>query len=399
MQHYHWQGLNQRGITCKGIIKASTLLEAKFEVIQQGIILKKISKKQFSLFQQRSKKINHWDISVFSRQIATLIQAGIPLITAFDIIKKGQAKYAMRDLIAKIQKEIASGLTLFESLNKHPIYFNPLYCSLIEAGEKSGTLALMINNIASYREKLERMKRKITKTLAYPLVILIIALLITFALLFFVIPEFAAMFNAYNAELPFITQQAIHLSNFCQDHYFIFCVMSVITTLTLIYMPKYSSYFSQLLDRTLLNFPLIGAIISKSVFARFSRTLSITLAAGLPLVQALRLAANVTGNSVYQRASHKIIDEVICGQPMWVAIETTGLFPDMVVQMIAIGEESGVLEQMFHKIADYFEEDIDHSIDTLNTLLEPVIMSVLGLIIGFLLLAMYIPIFKLGSIT
>jgi type IV pilus assembly protein PilC len=394
---YYWRGQNKAGERCAGTLTASTLMHARVELRQRGVIVKRLTRYPNLWLYYRFRKAKSSDITLFSRQLATLIHNGIPLTKCLEIIQIGQSKQTMKNLLMRIKDDLERGVPLNHALKKHPSYFNSLYCALIEAGERSGALSTMLDKVARYKENLEANKRKIKKILTYPIIITVLALLMTLILLIFVIPQFITIFKSFQAELPFMTVQLIKLSNFCQRYYLLFTTIALLAVL-MFSSAKKIPRFKRNLDKRLLQIPVLGTIISKLIIARFSRTLSITLAAGLPLIQAIELAANITNNQRYRLAIAQIKDAICGGEPMQLAFSASHLFPQMVLQMIAIAEESGRLEQIFHNIADYYESEIDYSLDTLNTLIEPLIMSILGLIIGFLLLAMYIPIFKLGSV-
>ena len=396
---YQWTGVNRSGEKAEGAIDANSLAIAKAAVRKQGIIIKKIAKKRKPLFDKKNKKITSGDIATFSRQLATMIDAGIPLIQSFDIVSKGQKNERMRELIQTIKKDVETGLTLAEALQKHPVFFNELFCNLVDSGEKSGSLDLMLERVATYKEKIETMKKKIKKALAYPLAVLVVAFLVTAALLIFVVPQFESLFKGFGADLPALTRGIVSLSSFFQSYWYIIFAVVGGGVFGFIYAKKHYLSFAQGIERTLLKFPVIGNILVKASIARFARTLSITFAAGLPLVDALKAVSGATGNIVYANATDKIREVVSTGQQLQVAMENTHLFPNMVVQMVAIGEESGTLEQMLSKVADFYEEEVDNAVDSLSSLLEPIIMSILGVLVGGLVIAMYLPIFKLGSVV
>ncbi len=399
MISYQWDGINRSGEKINGVIEARSIAIAKAELRKLGIIPKKIGKKRNSFFTKGSKKIKAIDITVFSRQMATMIEAGIPLIQAFDIVSKGQSNQRMKDLIEEIKKDVESGTTLAESLGKHPVYFNELFCNLVDAGEKSGSLEVMLDKVATYKEKIETIKKKIKKALAYPMAVMVIAFLVTAGLLIFVVPQFQTLFQGFGADLPALTRTVINLSEFFQTYWYIIFGAVAAGVYAFIYARAHSDSFAHTVDRYLLKIPVVGTIMEKAAIARFARTLSITFAAGLPLVDALKSVAGATGNILYAEATDRIREEVSNGQQMQLAMENTKLFPNMVVQMIAIGEESGALEQMLSKVADYYEEEVDNAVDALSSLLEPIIMSILGVLVGGLVVAMYLPIFKLGSVV
>jgi type IV pilus assembly protein PilC len=331
--------------------------------------------------------------------MSTMMESGIPLIQSFDIVAKGQVNEKMTNLILEIKTSVESGLTLAESLKKHPDYFNDLYCNLIDAGEQSGALEIMLDNLASYKEKVESIKKKIKKALFYPIAVLIIAFLVSAALLIFVVPQFEELFKGFGADLPGLTRVVIDMSEFFQAYWYLIFGILVGLGWGFIYLKKNSTAFAYQLDKFSLKFPIIGQILQKAAIARFSRTLSITFAAGMPLVDALKSVSGATGNILYADATRQIKEEVSTGQQMQFAMKKTNLFPNMVIQMIAIGEESGSLESMLLKVADFYEEEVDAAVDALSSLLEPLIMAVLGVMVGGLVVAMYMPIFKLGAVV
>ncbi|KTD75075.1 type II secretion system F family protein [Legionella waltersii] len=394
---FHYHGTNKSGQTMEGDIQAKSMAIAKADLRKQGIVATKIAKKRKPLIDRKNKKITQADITVFSRQLATMIESGIPLVQAFDIVAKGQSNKRLKDLIETIKQDIETGLTLAESFIKHPQYFNELFCNLVDAGEKSGSLDIMLDKVATYKEKIETIKKKIKKALTYPIAVLVVALIVTTGLLIYVVPQFESLFKGFGADLPAMTKAVISMSEFMQSYwYFIFGALGG-AVYAFIYAKNHSLDFAQNIDRAMLKFPVVGVILEKASIARFARTLSITFAAGLPLVEALKSVSGATGNIIYAKATDKIRDEVSTGQQMCVAMENTHLFPNMVIQMVAIGEESGALEKMLGKVADFYEEEVDNAVDSLSSLMEPIIMSILGILVGGLVVAMYLPIFKLGS--
>ncbi|MCW8472020.1 type II secretion system F family protein [Fluoribacter gormanii] len=394
---FHYTGVNKAAQKINGDIEARSLALAKMELRRQGIVVNKIAKKRAPLFGLKSKKIKSADITVFSRQLATMIESGIPLVQSFDIVAKGQSNKRFKELIETIKRDVETGLTLSESLKKFPAHFNDLFCNLVEAGEKSGSLDIMLDKVATYKEKIETIKKKIKKALTYPLAVLVVAFLVTAGLLIFVVPQFEALFKGFGADLPAMTQAVVSMSKFFQSYWYLIFGVVGGGIYAFMYAEKHSPKFAQNVDKTLLKIPVIGPIIEKAAIARFARTLSITFAAGLPLVEALKSVAGATGNIIFAKATDNIREEVSTGQQMNKAMENTQLFPNMVIQMVAIGEESGALEKMLSKVADFYEEDVDNAVDSLSSLLEPIIMCVLGVLVGGLVVAMYLPIFKLGS--
>jgi type IV pilus assembly protein PilC len=399
MISFEWAGLNRAGQKTQGVIEARSLAIAKAELRKQGIITKSIYKKKKKLWDRANRKIKAQDITFFSRQMATMIQAGIPLIQSFDIVAKGLTNQRMKTLVESVKKDVETGTTLAAALRKYPAYFNDLFCNLVDAGEKSGSLDIMLDKVATYKEKIETIKKKIKKALTYPMAVLVVAFLVTAGLLIFVVPQFKTLFEGFGANLPALTSGVISLSEFFQSYWYI--IFGIVGTAIVLfnYFRTNSPDFAQRIDRYMLKMPIIGSILEKAAIARFSRTLSITFAAGLPLVEALKSVAGATGNIIYVRATDNIREDVSSGQTLQLAMERTNLFPSMVVQMVAIGEESGSLEKMLGKIADFFEEAVDNDVDALSTLLEPIIMSILGVLVGGLVVAMYLPIFKLGSVV
>lgn len=396
---YKWEGLNRNGDKVDGLIESNSIAVAKAALRRQGIVIQKIIKQRKPFFDKKNKKITSGDITTFSRQLATMLESGIPLVQSFDIVSKGQKNQRMKNLIETIKKDIETGLTLAESLEKHPAFFNDLFCNLVDAGEKSGSLDIMLDKVATYKEKIETIKKKIKKALTYPMAVLAVAFLVTAALLIFVVPQFESLFKGFGADLPALTRGVVSLSAFFQSYWYIIFGVLGGAIYAFSYAKKHSPNFAHSVDRALLKFPIIGTILEKAAIARFSRTLSITFAAGLPLVDALKSVSGATGNILYAKATDKIREEVSNGQQMQVAMANTHLFPNMVVQMIAIGEESGALEKMLSKVADFYEEEVDNAVDSLSSLLEPLIMSILGVLVGGLVVAMYLPIFKLGSVV
>jgi type IV pilus assembly protein PilC len=370
--------------------------EVRADLRRQSIVPVKI-KKQGSLF-RTGGSISPMDIAVFSRQLSTMLAAGIPLVQAFEIVGVGHEKPAMQKLILDIKLNIEGGSSLHESLAKHPLYFDDLYVNLVEAGEQAGALEALLDKVATYKEKTEALKKKIKKALFYPAAVLAVAVIVTLILLLFVIPQFESLFKGFGADLPAFTRIVIELSRFVQAQGWWMGIIAGGTIFTFAYFKKRSRAMRHVLDRMMLKLPILGPILVKAAIARYARTLSTMFSAGVPLVEAMESVAGATGNIVYELAVMRMRDEVATGQRLQRAMENTGLFPNMVVQMIAVGEESGSLDEMSAKVADFYELEVDAAVDGLASLLEPLIMAILGVLVGGLVVAMYLPIFKLGAV-
>ena len=392
-----WEGIDKNRKKVNGVIPAKSEVVAKTELRRQGYRVTKIKKKPKPLFTPRVKAITPADIAVFSRQLATMLKAGVPLVQGFDIIGKGHENPSMQDMLLSVKADLEGGDTLAEALNKKPMYFDELFCNLVEAGEHAGVLETLLDKIATYKEKTESMKKKIKKALTYPLAVIVVAFIVTAILLLFVVPVFEDMFKSFGADLPAFTRMVVNMSEWLKAWWWIILGIIIVAIYTFIYFKKRSRPFNHFLDKTLLKVPVVGLIINKSAIARFARTLSTMSAAGVPLVEALRSVAGSCGNIIYSEAVLKMRDEVATGQRLQVAMLQTKLFPHMVQQMIAIGEESGSMDAMLAKVADFYEEEVDNLVDNLSSLMEPIIMIILGVLIGGLIIAMYLPIFKMGA--
>lgn len=396
LQTYYYEVKNQSGQELSGSIQAKNAFSARETLRAQGLISIKIYKKR--LVFNKSKGISSGDIALFSRHIATLIQSGVSLVQSINIITEGQKNTEFKKILRTIQFNLQSGHTLAQTLREHPNCFDELYCNMIDTGELSGTLDIILEHMAAYKEKIERIKKKMKKAITYPIAVLIIAVLVTIGLLVFIVPQFETMFVNFGAELPLLTRVVICTSQTLKSCWYV--ILGGVSSLWFgfIYMKQIYPQFTHFIDAVLLKTPLIGALLGKEATARFTRTLSMTYRAGLPMVEALQSVIGVTGNRVYAQAIYAIRERIIIGEQLNKAISATNLFPDMVSQIIAIGEETGRLDKMLNKIADIYEEDVANTVDSLGNLLEPLIMSLLGILIGGLIIAMYLPIFKLGSI-
>ena len=394
---YLWEGKDKRGHKVRGKSLAASEAELRADLRRQGVAPTRV-KTQTSAFRSGGK-VTPLDIAVFSRQLATMMSSGIPMVQSFEIIGNGHEKPAMQKLVLDIKSNIEGGSTLHESLAKHPLYFDDLFVNLVEAGEQAGALETLLDKIATYKEKTEALKKKIKKALFYPTAVLFVAIIVTVILLIFVIPQFESLFKGFGADLPAFTQLVVNMSRFMQNQGWLLLILVGAGVWAFMYFKKRSRNMRRFLDRMLLKFPVIGPIMVKAAIARFSRTLSTMFAAGVPLVEAMQSVAGATGNIVYEEATLRMKDEVATGQRLQRAMENTGLFPNMVVQMIAVGEESGALDTMSGKVASFYEDDVDAAVDSMSSLLEPLIMAILGVLVGGMVIAMYLPIFKLGSVV
>jgi len=393
-----YEGTNRGGSKVKGEIFALSDAMAKNELRKQGINPLKVKKKPKSLF-GGAAKITPADISIFARQMATMMSAGVPLVQSFEIIGQGSDNQSMQKLIMGIKHEVEGGVSLAEALTKYPLYFDPLFINLVNAGEQSGALETMLDKLATYKEKVEALKAKVKKALFYPIAVLVVAFVVTVILLVFVVPQFEELFDSFGADLPALTRVVIDLSKFMQAWWWLIALGIAGSVYMFIRIKKTSPKLQEAMDRLALKAPVVGEIATKSAIARFARTLETMSAAGVPLVEAMESVAGATGNIIYERASLKIKDEVSQGTQLQTSMRNTGLFPNMAIQMVSIGEEAGSLDDMLAKVADFYETEVDNAVDALTSLLEPIIMSVLGVLVGGLIVAMYLPIFKLGSVV
>jgi len=393
-----WEGTDRNGKKIKGKSLANDEATVRADLRRQGVVPTRIRKQRKGLF-AGGGTITTADIAIFSRQLATMLAAGIPLVQAFEIVGNGHENAAMQKLILSVKADVEGGSALAEALAKQPLYFDDLFVCLVEAGEQAGALESLLDKIATYKEKTEAIKKKIKKALTYPAAVLVVAFVVTTILLIFVIPSFEDLFKGFGADLPTFTRMVIDLSAFVRSEGLILATMLGGAVAAFLYFKKRSRTFRHFLDRMMLKLPIIGPIMQKAAISRYARTLSTMFAAGVPLVEAMESVAGATGNIVFEHAVLRIRDEVATGQRLQQAMENTDLFPNMVIQMIAVGEESGSLDEMSAKVADFFEEDVDNAVDNLSSLLEPLIMAILGVLVGGLVVAMYLPIFKLGAVV
>lgn len=395
---FTWEGTDRKGGKVKGELSGTNTALIKAQLRKQGINPTKVRKKGMSLL-SKGKSIKPMDIALFTRQMATMMGSGVPLLQSFDIIGEGFDNPNMRKLVEEIKQEVASGNSLANSLRKKPLYFDDLYCNLVDAGEQSGALETLLDRVATYKEKTESLKAKIKKAMTYPIAVVIVAIIVSAILLIKVVPQFQSVFSSFGAELPAFTKMVISLSDLLQEWWFIVLIALFAAAFSIRAFYKRSEKFRDSVDRGALKVPVVGDIIYKSAVARYARTLSTTFAAGVPLVEALDSVSGATGNVVFRNAVNKIKQDVSSGTQLNFSMRTTGVFPSMAIQMAAIGEESGSLDSMLDKVASYYEEEVDNAVDNLTTLMEPMIMAVLGVLVGGLIIAMYLPIFQLGNVV
>lgn len=397
---FTYEGTDRRGQKVKGEVTSKNMALAKAQLRKQGINANKVYKKRSNPLASLSKqKITALDISIFTRQLATMMKAGVPLVQSFEIVADGLDNPSMKDVVLGIKADVEGGNGLAVSLRKYPELFDELFCSLVNSGEQSGALETMLDRVAVYKEKSEALKMKIKKAMKYPIAVVIVALIVSVILLLKVVPVFQELFAGFGAELPAFTTMVINLSKWMQAWWFVFIGSIVGTVMGIAELKKRSEPFRNWIDRTVLKLPIVGDLAYKSTVARFCRTLSTTFAAGVPLIDALVSCAGAAGNVVYRDAIMKIRDDVATGQQLGFSMRQAGIFPSMALQMVAIGEESGALDAMLDKVATHFENEVDNAVDGLTSMMEPLIMAVLGVLIGGLIIAMYLPIFQLGSVV
>ncbi|MCW0367655.1 Type II secretion system protein F [Xanthomonas sacchari] len=394
-----WEGTDKRGVKMKGeqVAKNANLLRA--ELRRQGITPSVVKPKPKPLFGAAGKKISPKDIAFFSRQMATMMKSGVPIVGSLEIIASGHKNPRMKKMVDQIRTDIEGGSSLYEAISKHPVQFDELYRNLVKAGEGAGVLETVLETVATYKENIEALKGKIKKALFYPAMVMAVALIVTSILLVWVVPQFEDVFKGFGAELPAFTQMIVAASRFMVAYWWMLLLLLIGTIGGFIFAYKRSPAMQHGMDRLVLKVPIIGQIMHNSSVARFSRTLAVTFRAGVPLVEALDIVAGATGNSVYETAVLRMRDDVAVGYPVNVAMKQTNLFPHMVIQMTAIGEEAGALDAMLFKVAEYFEQEVNNAVDALSSLIEPLIMVFIGTIVGGMVIGMYLPIFKLASVV
>ncbi|KZY36682.1 type II secretion system protein F [Oleiphilus sp. HI0081] len=394
---FSWEGTDRKGNKTTGVMAAANSALVKAQLRKQGI--KPVKVKKAAATRAKGKKITPFDVAIFTRQLATMMKAGVPLIQAFDIVADGLENPSLQTLVIDIKNEVAAGNNFAGALRKHPQHFGDLFCNLVDSGEKSGALETMLDRVATYMETTEALKKKVKKAMSYPISVLVVSFIVTTILLVKVVPTFDEMFKGFGAELPAFTQFVVGLSEWMQEYWFIL----ILTIAGLVFAFKQASQRSEAFrdasDKAKLKIPIVGPIIEKSSIARFARVLSTTFSAGVPLVDALDSVAGATGNIVYRNAVFKVRDDVASGTQLQYSMRSTGVFPSMAVQMVSIGEESGALDTMLDKVATHFEDEVDDLVDNMTALMEPIIMSVLGVLIGGLIIAMYLPIFQMGAVV
>ena len=395
---YVWTGTNKHGVETKGVLPAENISLAESQLHGQGVEIYTLKEKSKFMAMGMLKSISPSDIAIFARQVSTMVSAGIPLVQSLEIVGSGIEKLSMRAMIMTVHRDVAAGNTLTEALQKHQRHFSHLVCNLIGAGEESGTLDTVLDQIATYLERIQVLKGRIKKAMFYPVMMLVVTTAVAVLLLGFIVPQFAGLFKSFGAELPGPTQVVIALSNGLQHYWWLLLGLLGGSIFGFIYLKRHSQGFREFLDRLTLKLIIFGPLIQKAILARITRTLSITLAAGIPLVDALRSVAGVAGNSVYSDAVLRVRDDVTAGKQISVSMGATEKFPSIMLQMVGVGEKAGALESMFSKLADYFDEQVSTMVDALSTLIEPIMLVLLGLVIGGFVISMYLPIFRLGTV-
>jgi len=394
-----WEGTDKRGVTMKGeqLAKNANMLRA--ELRRQGIVPKVVKPKSKPLFGAAGSAIGSRDISFFSRQMATMMKSGVPIVSALEIIGSGHKNPRMKKMVDSIRTDIEGGSSLYEAISKHPVQFDELYRNLVRAGEGAGVLETVLDTVATYKENIEALKGKIKKALFYPIMVIAVALIVSAILLVFVVPQFEDVFKSFGADLPFFTQLIVAASRFMVAWWWLILMIVIGAIVGFVMAYKRSPSMQHGMDRFILKVPVIGQIMHNSSIARFARTTAVTFKAGVPLVEALGIVAGATGNKVYEEAVLRMRDDVSVGYPVNMAMKQVNLFPHMVVQMTSIGEEAGALDSMLFKVAEYFEQEVNNAVDALSSLLEPMIMVFIGVVVGGMVIGMYLPIFKLASVV
>ncbi|HET6545824.1 MAG TPA: type II secretion system F family protein [Rhodanobacteraceae bacterium] len=399
LQSYVWTGLDKRGIKIKGEQLSKNASLVKADLRRQGINPQTVKAKPKPLFGKTGRAIKPREIAIFSRQLATMMAAGVPMVQGFDIVAGGQTNPRMKNMLVDIKTDIEGGSALHEALGRHPVQFDELFRNLVRAGESAGVLDTVLDTVATYKENIEAIKGKIKKAMFYPAVVIAVALMVSSILLIFVVPQFETVFKNFGADLPAFTQMLVNASRFMVSYWWLLLLILVGSIVALMMLYKRSDKFSHFIGRVLLKLPVVGQIMRQSAIARFARTLGVTFRAGVPLVEALDSISSATGSVVFNDAVKRVREDVAVGHQLQLALRQTNLFPNMVVQMVAVGEESGALDKMLFKIAEFYEEEVSNAVDALSSLLEPFIMIIIGVLVGSLVVGMYLPIFKLGAVV
>ncbi|NJC38806.1 type IV pilus assembly protein PilC [Xanthomonas arboricola] len=399
LQPFVWEGTDKRGTKMKGEQAARNVNMLRAELRRQGITPTVVKPKPKPLFGAAGKKVSPKDIAFFSRQMATMMKSGVPIVGSLEIIGEGHKNPRMRQMVGQIKTDIEGGSSLNEAISKHPVQFDELYRNLVRAGEGAGVLETVLDTVANYKENIEALKGKIKKALFYPAMVVAVALIVSAILLIFVVPQFEEVFKGFGAELPAFTQMIVAASRFMVSYWWLIGLVSIGAIAGFIFAYKRSPRMQHGMDRLILKVPVIGQIMHNSSIARFARTTAVTFKAGVPLVEALGIVAGATGNKVYEEAVFRMRDDVSVGYPVNMAMKQVSIFPHMVIQMTAIGEEAGALDAMLFKVAEYFEQEVNNAVDALSSLLEPMIMVFIGTVVGGMVIGMYLPIFKLGAVV
>ena len=399
LQLFLWEGTDKRGIKMKGEQTARNMNMLRAELRRQGINPSVVKPKPKPLFGAAGKKITPKDIAFFSRQMATMMKSGVPIVSSLEIIGEGHKNPRMKKMVGQVRTDIEGGSSLYESISRHPVQFDELYRNLVRAGEGAGVLETVLDTVATYKENIEALKGKIKKALFYPAMVIAVALIVSAILLIFVVPQFEEVFKGFGAELPAFTQMIVGASRFMVSYWWIMLFVVAGSIIGFIFAYKRSPSMQHAMDRLILRVPVNGLIMHNSSIARFARTTAVTFKAGVPLVEALGIVAGATGNRVYEDAVLRMRDDVSVGYPVNMAMKQVNLFPHMVIQMTAIGEEAGALDTMLFKVAEYFEQEVNNAVDALSSLLEPMIMVFIGVVVGGMVIGMYLPIFKLGAVV
>jgi type IV pilus assembly protein PilC len=397
MEVFVWEGTDKRGTKMKGEQPAKNANLVRADLRRQGITPMVVKPKPKPLFGSKGKRVTPRDIAIISRQLATMMKSGVPIVQGLEIIGGGQKNPKTKELVNALRSDIEGGSSLYEALGNHPVQFDELYRNLVKAGESAGVLETVLDTIASYKENIESLKGKIKKALFYPATVIAVAILVSAILLVFVVPQFQQVFQSFGADLPAFTMMIIAASDFMIGYWWLVLLAVVGTVFTFLYFYKRSEKMQHFIDRFMLKIPVVGQILHNAAIARFARTLAVTFKAGVPLVEALDIVAGATGNRVYTQAVHRVRDDVAVGYQMNMAMKQVNLFPHMVIQMTAIGEEAGALDAMLFKVAEFYEEEVNNAVDALSSLLEPMIMIFIGGIVGCMVIGMYLPIFKLAA--